>query len=88
MDNTMKSQFDTNQMNKVTKHITTLQTSKEFMGVWNTWKSAKSLKKWGLCKALDGTEDEVLSEECKSLDNKISNDQCNSSNKYIRGFYN
>jgi len=29
MDNTMKSQFDINQTNKVTKHITTLQKSKE-----------------------------------------------------------
>jgi len=41
----------------------------------------KSLKKWGICEALDGTEDEVLFEERKSLDNKISNDQCNSGKK-------
>lgn len=47
----------------------------------------KSLKKWGICKALDGTEDEVLFEEHKSLDNKSSNDQCNSSEKDFRGFY-
>lgn len=30
---TIKLQFDTNQTNKVTKHITTLQKSKEFMGL-------------------------------------------------------
>jgi hypothetical protein len=47
----------------------------------------KSLKKWGISNALDGTEDEVLFENRKSLDNKISNDQCNSSNKDFRGFY-
>jgi hypothetical protein len=47
----------------------------------------KSLKKWGICKALDDTEDDVLFEERKSLDNKISNDQCNSSNKDFSEFY-
>jgi len=41
-----------------------------------------------MCNTLDGTEDEVLFEERKSLDNKISYDQCNSSNKDFRGFYN
>jgi len=43
MDNTMKSQFDTNQTNKVTKHIKTLQTSKEFMGVSETHEKVYSL---------------------------------------------
>jgi len=43
MDNTMKSQFDKNQMNKVTKHITTLQTSKEFMGASETLEKVRSL---------------------------------------------
>jgi hypothetical protein len=47
----------------------------------------KSLKKWGICKALDGTEDEVLFQEHKSLDNKISIDQCNSGKKDFKGFY-
>lgn len=47
----------------------------------------KSLKKWGICEALDGTEDEVLFQEHKSLDNKISIDQCNSGKKDFKGFY-
>jgi hypothetical protein len=47
----------------------------------------KSLKKWGITNAIDGTEDEVLFEACKILDDAISNDQCNSSDKDFRGFY-
>ena len=60
------------------------------MGVSETqaeWKSVKFFKKQEISNALDGTEDEVLFEECKSLDNINSNDKCNSSDKDFRGFY-
>jgi hypothetical protein len=86
----MEPQSDTNQINKVTNHIKTLQTSTEFMEASETQarcESVKSFKKWGINNAHDGIEDEVLFEQGKSLDNKNSNDQCKSSDKDFREFY-
>jgi hypothetical protein len=73
----------------MTNHIKTLQTSTELTGVSKReakCESVKSFKKW-VSNALDGTEDEVLFEEGKSLDNKNSNDQCKSSDEDFKGFY-
>jgi hypothetical protein len=61
MDGGKKSRFDTNRVNEVTKHITSLRMGEEFIGVCEMWKTVKTFNKCGISNALDGTEDDVLS---------------------------